>query len=146
VFYPYSISCQHGARWRGAAGIALAGITFLALPPVRSLPLSRGVGMVLVSRTLVPVIGLVQVGEDSLRRIGTLTCQTVGLAIMLSWGTADLLSVTRAPGPWSSSRRWWPVLGCVVPYPLDPTTILGQHRSRCPARSERERTDTISRI
>jgi Tfp pilus assembly protein PilF len=87
VFYPYSHQLP---AWRAvAAGIALAGITFLALRRFRSYPY-LAVGWFWYLGTLVPVIGLVQVGgQSSADRYTYLP--TVGLAIMLSWGTADLL-------------------------------------------------------
>ena len=87
VFYPYSHQLP---AWRAvAAGIALAGITFLALRRFRPYPY-LAVGWFWYLGTLVPVIGLVQVGgQSSADRYTYLP--TVGLAIMLSWGTADLL-------------------------------------------------------
>jgi Tfp pilus assembly protein PilF len=87
VFYPYSHQLP---VWRAvAAGLALAGITFLALRRFRSYPY-LAIGWFWYLGTLVPVIGLVQVGgQSSADRYTYLP--TVGLAIMLSWGTADLL-------------------------------------------------------
>jgi tetratricopeptide (TPR) repeat protein len=87
VFYPYShqLPVWHVV----AAGAALAGITLVALRRFRSYPY-LAVGWFWYLGTLVPVIGLVQVGgQSSADRYTYLP--TVGLAIMLSWGTVDLL-------------------------------------------------------
>jgi len=102
-FTPTPISCQHGARWRPAS-LWRASRSWHCAGFGPTLISRR---MVLVSRTLVPVIGLVQVGGQS-SRIGTLTCQR-WTCHHAELGTRTYSSVTRAPGPWSSSRRWWPV-------------------------------------
>jgi protein O-mannosyl-transferase len=87
VFYPYSHKLP---GWYAlAAGATLAGITAQALRWFRSCPY-LAVGWFWYLGTLVPVIGLVQVGgQSSADRYTYLP--TVGLAIMLSWGTADIL-------------------------------------------------------
>lgn len=87
VFYPYSHKLP--SRYALAAGATLAGITFLVVRWFRSRPY-LAVGWFWYLGTLVPVIGLVQVGgQSSADRYTYLP--TVGLAIMLSWGTADVL-------------------------------------------------------
>jgi Tfp pilus assembly protein PilF len=87
VFYPYSHELP---AWRAvAAGMALAGITFLVLRWIRPHPY-LAVGWFWYLGTLVPVIGFVQVGgQSSADRYTYLPI--VGLAIMLSWGAADFL-------------------------------------------------------
>ena len=87
VYYPYS---HHLPVWHAvAAGMALAGITVLALRRFRPHPY-LAVGWFWYLGTLVPVIGFVQVGgQSSADRYTYLPM--VGLAIMLSWGAADLL-------------------------------------------------------
>ena len=92
VFYPYSHQLP---VWRAvAAGVVLAGITVLALRRLHSSPY-LAVGWFWYIGTLVPVIGLVQVGgQSSADRYTYLPA--VGLAIMLSWGAVDV--VKRWPG------------------------------------------------
>jgi Tfp pilus assembly protein PilF len=86
VYYPYSHDLP---VWRAvAAGVALAGITLLVLRWFRPRPY-LAVGWFWYLGTLVPVIGFVQVGgQSSADRYTYLPM--VGLAIMLSWGAADL--------------------------------------------------------
>jgi Tfp pilus assembly protein PilF len=87
VYYPYSHNLP---VWRAvAAGAALAGITVLAVRWFRRYPY-LAVGWLWYLGTLVPVIGLVQVGGQSSADRYTYV-PMVGIAIMLSWGAADLL-------------------------------------------------------
>jgi len=87
VYYPY---VHELPVWSvAAAGVLLAAITVLVLRRFRRLPY-LAVGWFWYLGTLVPVIGLVQVGgQSSADRYTYLP--TVGLTIMLSWGAADLL-------------------------------------------------------
>ena len=87
VYYPYN---HNLSGWLvAAAGAALGGITVLALSRLRRYPY-LAVGWFWYLGTLVPVIGLIQVGgQSSADRYTYLP--TVGLSIMLSWGAADLL-------------------------------------------------------
>ena len=72
-----------------AAGAALAGVTVLVVRWFRRYPY-LAVGWFWYLGTLVPVIGLVQVGgQSSADRYTYLP--TVGLTIMLAWGGVDLL-------------------------------------------------------
>ncbi len=87
VYYPYSHKLP--LWYVAAACVVLAAITVVVLRWCRSYPY-LAVGWCWYLGTLVPVIGLVQVGgQSSADRYTYLP--TVGLAIMLSWGTADLL-------------------------------------------------------
>jgi len=87
VYYPYSHDLP---VWRAvAAGVALAGVTALVLRWFRSHPY-LAVGWFWYLGTLVPVIGFVQVGGQSSADRYTYV-PMVGLAIMLSWGAADIL-------------------------------------------------------
>jgi Tfp pilus assembly protein PilF len=87
VFYPYShdLPVWHAV----AAGVALAGITFLVLRWFRPHPY-LAVGWFWYLGTLVPVIGFVQVGGQSSADRYTYV-PMVGLTIMLCWGAADFL-------------------------------------------------------
>jgi tetratricopeptide (TPR) repeat protein len=87
VYYPYNHDLP---VWQAAAAaVALAGVTALVLRRLRRYPY-LAVGWLWYLGTLVPVIGLIQVGgQSSADRYTYLP--TVGLTIMLSWGGADLL-------------------------------------------------------
>jgi protein O-mannosyl-transferase len=87
VYYPYSHNVPAGLVL--AAGAALAGITVLAIRGARRYPY-LGVGWLWYLGTLVPVIGLVQVGgQSSADRYTYLP--TIGLTIILAWGAVGLL-------------------------------------------------------
>ncbi len=90
VFYPYPAAF---AWWMvAAAGLAIAGITALALRWFRSAPYLAA-GWIWFLVTLAPVIGLVQVGAQA-RADRYMYVPMVGLTIMLAWGAADV------------ARRW----------------------------------------
>ncbi len=75
------------------AGLILGGITFLAAKDSRSRPWFL-VGWFWYSGTLVPVIGLVQVGGQAMAdRYAYLPL--IGLYIIVAWGLDDLLSRSR---------------------------------------------------
>ena len=87
AFYPYPRSLP---LWQTAlAGLSLAGISILVLRSRRSHPY-LAVGWLWYLATLVPVIGLVQVGAQA-RADRYMYIPMVGLAIMLAWGAADVL-------------------------------------------------------
>lgn len=87
VFYPYPGAI---AAWKIAAAVfVLAGITFAAVRAFRARPY-LAVGWLWFLGTLVPVIGLVQVGAQA-RADRYMYVPMVGLAIMIAWGAADLL-------------------------------------------------------
>ena len=87
VFYPYPGVLP---GWQVfVAGILLAGITCLAIRFVKSKPWLI-VGWLWFLGTLVPVIGLVQVGTQAMADRYTYV-PLIGLFIILAWGVPDLL-------------------------------------------------------
>jgi tetratricopeptide (TPR) repeat protein len=92
VLYPYPSSIP---LWQAVcAGLALAGITTLALWRVRDFPYSSFpylfLGWFWYLGTLAPVIGLVQIGLQSHADRYTYI-PMVGLFLILSWGAADVV-------------------------------------------------------
>jgi tetratricopeptide (TPR) repeat protein len=86
VFYPYETVVP---VWQGlGAGLFLVGVSFLALREVRRLPYIS-VGWLWYVGTLVPVIGLVQVGEQAMADRYTYI-PLIGLFIVVVWGAVDL--------------------------------------------------------
>ncbi len=87
VLYPYppAIPAWHAV----VAALAIAGISVLALRSSRDHPYLT-VGWLWYLGTLVPVIGLVQVGLQS-RADRYMYIPMTGLSIMLAWGAADLI-------------------------------------------------------
>lgn len=87
VFYPYPASLP---AWQPVlAGLAILGISGLVWVSFRKYPY-LAVGWLWYLGTLVPVIGLVQVGSQS-RADRYMYVPMVGLALMLAWGAADVL-------------------------------------------------------
>jgi Flp pilus assembly protein TadD len=95
VFYPHPGSGV-SAVGAVAAGLLLAVITALVLGPGRGRPY-LAVGWLWFLGTLVPVIGLVQVGGQALADRYTYV-PLVGLFVLLTWGAADLAAAYRLPG------------------------------------------------
>ena len=87
-----------------AAGLALAALTFLALRQARRHPYLP-VGWLWYLGTLLPVIGLVQVGGQAMAdRYTYVPC--IGLFIVVVWGLADLAArCARPPVPFAGGRR-----------------------------------------
>jgi tetratricopeptide (TPR) repeat protein len=86
VFYPYS---NESLSWQGiAAGLGLAAVTALVLRAVAPRPY-LAVGWLWYLGTLLPVIGLVQVGDQS-RADRYTYVPMIGISIMLAWGIAEL--------------------------------------------------------
>jgi hypothetical protein len=99
VFYPYP---QNLPVWQAAsAGLVIAGISALVLRCFRSYPY-LAVGWLWYLGTLVPVIGLVQVGAQA-RADRYTYIPTVGLFIMLVWGATEVILVW---GATDVVRRW----------------------------------------
>jgi tetratricopeptide (TPR) repeat protein len=92
VFYPYPMNLP-GWQVAGAA-VVLAAITILALHLLRRLPY-MAVGWFWYLGTLVPVIGLIQVGMQSQADRYTYF-PLIGISILAAWGVPDLLH--RWPG------------------------------------------------
>jgi tetratricopeptide (TPR) repeat protein len=88
VYYPHPGTSLSFGVAAAAAGLLLA-LTVLALGAARRRPY-LAVGWLWYLGTLVPVIGLVQVGRQALADRYTYI-PLVGLFIVLSWGAADLL-------------------------------------------------------
>jgi len=74
-------------------GVALAGLTVLLIAAARKRPY-LGVGWLWFLGTLVPMIGLVQVGIQA-RADRYMYLPLVGLAILFAWGASDLLASKR---------------------------------------------------
>lgn len=104
VFYPYPTDPQGWAAL--AAGLALAALTVLALRWIGPRPY-LAVGWLWYLGTLVPVIGLVQVGVQS-RADRYTYVPMIGISIVVAWGAAEVFE----------RRRWGKtplaVLGTVV--------------------------------
>jgi tetratricopeptide (TPR) repeat protein len=81
-----------------AAGLLLAVLTALVLGPGRRRPY-LAVGWLWFLGTLVPVIGLVQVGSQALADRYTYI-PLIGLFLALTWGAADLAAAWRLPRPY----------------------------------------------
>ena len=88
VFYPYPPAVP---VWEAAlCGAALAGVSVLVARRFRACPY-LAVGWAWYLGTLVPVIGLIQVGAQA-RADRYMYVPMAGLAIMVAWGAADLLA------------------------------------------------------
>jgi tetratricopeptide (TPR) repeat protein len=87
AMYPYPVQGVPAWQWAGAAAL-LAAITLLAVLLRRRHPYLI-VGWLWFLGTLVPVIGLVQVGRQALADRYTYL-PSIGLAIMAVWGAAGL--------------------------------------------------------
>jgi Flp pilus assembly protein TadD len=101
VFYPFPDSIP---IWQTAGAVLLLGVISWAV--IRGMKKRRylGVGWFWFLGTLVPVIGLIQVGMQSMADRYSYVPQ-IGLALMVSWGLADL---ARA---WPRGRR---ALACIA--------------------------------
>lgn len=86
VFYPYPRDIP---EWQAApAALALASVTVLVWRARRSFPYLL-VGWLWFVVTLLPVVGIVQVGAQA-RADRYMYIPMVGIAIMLAWGAVDL--------------------------------------------------------
>lgn len=98
VFYPYELDPL--AIWKPLlAMVFLIGVTAFVIRGARSRPYLP-VGWLWYLVTLVPVIGLVQVGEQSMADRYTYV-PLIGLFVMVAWGVPDLVSrrVSASPHP-----------------------------------------------
>jgi Flp pilus assembly protein TadD len=95
LFYPYSESLP--AWWVAGSLLALVAITAVAIRAGRRHPY-LAVGWLWYLGTLVPVIGLVQVGTQAIADRYTYV-PLIGIFMAMAWGVADLTS--RWP-----ARRW----------------------------------------
>jgi tetratricopeptide (TPR) repeat protein len=101
------------AWWQvAAAAVLLAGLTALALASPRRRPYLV-VGWLWYVGTLIPVIGLVQVGEQALADRYTYV-PLIGLFIMAAWGLADLAAHRSRLQPLLVSAAAVVLLACAV--------------------------------
>jgi Flp pilus assembly protein TadD len=92
--HPLAVLYPHPGMWPAwqvaGAGLLLAGVSVLVVHGVRRYPY-LGVGWFWYLGTLVPVIGLVQVGTQGMADRYTYI-PLIGLFIMIAWGIPDLLA------------------------------------------------------
>lgn len=96
AFYPHPIGLAGGiSSWRVAvAGLLVLGITSVVLLAARRHRYAA-VGWLWYLGTLVPVIGLVQVGQQAMADRYTYV-PLIGIFIVIAWGAADLLEGGRS--------------------------------------------------
>jgi Tfp pilus assembly protein PilF len=94
VYYPHP-GAAVSVGWALAAGLLLAVLTALVLGPGRRRPY-LAVGWLWYLGTLVPMIGLVQIGRQGMADRYTYV-PLIGLFLMLTWGAADLATAWRLP-------------------------------------------------
>lgn len=105
AFYPHPLTSL--PLWQPlAAGVVLIAISVLAIRTRRALPY-LSVGWFWFVGTLVPVIGLVQVGEQSMAD-RYMYIPLIGLSIIMAWGTSDLLAKL------VNRRTILTIAGCIV--------------------------------
>ena len=114
VFYPYPHDLP---VWQIAlSALLLAGISMVVLRERRSRPY-LAVGWLWYLGTLVPVIGLIQVGAQA-RADRYMYLPMVGLSIMLAWGLPEVLkskaaisaAIVGVPGVCGAVRSTDPIL------------------------------------
>jgi tetratricopeptide (TPR) repeat protein len=93
IFYPHPVNALPGTRV-ALEGLLLAALTAAALRMARSRPYLL-LGWFWYLGTLVPMIGLVQVGNQA-RADRYMYLPLIGLSIAMAWGAADLLGRRRA--------------------------------------------------
>jgi protein O-mannosyl-transferase len=98
AFYPLHLPVP--LAWAALAGAGLLLISVAVLLAARRFPY-LAVGWAWYLGTLVPVLGLVKQGEQSMADRFTYV-PLIGVFIMLAWGLADLAAVRR----WSPRRLW----------------------------------------
>jgi protein O-mannosyl-transferase len=111
VYYPHPGAAVSVARAL-AAGLLLAAVTALALGPGRRRPYLV-VGWLWYLGTLVPVIGLIQVGGQAMADRYTYV-PLIGLFLLFTWGAADLATAWRLPRPYLAAAAAAVLSACVV--------------------------------
>jgi len=92
IFYPHPGNAL--AVWQGIlCGVALVGITIISIRLIRKEPYFA-VGWFWYLGTLVPVIGIVQVGEQAMADRFTYI-PLIGIFIIVAWGVPELISKWR---------------------------------------------------
>ncbi|MEO6437449.1 MAG: tetratricopeptide repeat protein [Tepidisphaeraceae bacterium] len=107
-----------------AAVVVLLAVTAVVLIKGRSKPYLP-VGWLWFVGTLVPVIGLLQVGSQAMAD-RYMYLPMIGLAVMVTWGVADLLTRERmrrfagvGAGTWATAAACVALLGCVIVTSMD---------------------------
>jgi tetratricopeptide (TPR) repeat protein len=109
VYYPHPGS-QISPVAAGGAGLLLLLLTVLVLGPGRRRPY-LAVGWLWYLGTLVPVIGLVQVGNQALADRYTYI-PLIGIFLAATWGLADLAAAWRVPWPVPAAAAAGVLAGC----------------------------------
>ena len=119
VFYPH----PEGALpvWKGVlCGMVLVGITILAVKWIRKAPYFA-VGWFWYLGTLVPVIGIVQVGAQAMADRYAYV-PLIGIFIILAWGISDLLE------KWDLRKKALPIAaGAVILFLMVATWVQAGH-------------------
>jgi tetratricopeptide (TPR) repeat protein len=129
VFYPYAANSLVWWKITGAA-LLLGGVTALAIRKARSIPYLP-VGWFWYLGTLVPAIGLVQVGEQAMADRYTYI-PLIGVFIILAFGAADLAAGQRRRQVALAVSGGLALLACLmltwrqVGYWRDSATIFGR--------------------
>ncbi len=96
IRYPFTPGGEPAWKWMGAA-VVLLSLTLIALRQLRRAPY-LAVGWCWYLGMLVPVIGLIQVGSQSMADRYTYL-PGIGLFVLIAWGVGDLLAPRlRGPG------------------------------------------------
>jgi Tfp pilus assembly protein PilF len=111
VYYPHP-GTGVSVGWAVAAGLLLAAVTALVLGPGRRRPY-LAVGWLWYLGTLVPVIGLVQVGGQALADRYTYV-PLIGVFLLLTWGAADLATAWRLPRSYPAATAALVLFACAV--------------------------------
>jgi tetratricopeptide (TPR) repeat protein len=111
VYYPHPGSEVSAVQAVGA-GLFLAVVTLLVLVPGRRWPY-LAVGWLWYLGTLVPVIGLVQVGNQALADRYTYV-PLIGIFLALTWGVCDLARACRLPRLVVAAAATAVLAGCAV--------------------------------
>ena len=113
TFWPLNLSIQYGwpahqSFWLAVlAAISIIGITVVVLA-MRSQRPYLAAGWLWFLITLLPVIGLVQVGSQA-RADRYMYVPMVGLLIMVAWGAAEILHLVQVRAAKQLNFRSWPV-------------------------------------
>jgi tetratricopeptide (TPR) repeat protein len=111
VYYPHAAGSVSVLQALGAAFLLLL-ITGLVLGPGRRWPY-LAVGWLWYLGTLIPVIGLVQVGEQAMADRYTYV-PLIGLFLLITWGVSDLAATWRLPRLLPMATSVVVLLACIV--------------------------------